>query len=195
MISTRATKVQNDTVPTKSALRELAKLEGHLNPEASTIADRIRETATEAGGETSNDLPKGAAPAFTLVDRFSGDIGTYAECGFSASEIDPSRHKDTFKIPPTYEGAWNHEDPFQREKWRAAITLELNKMEEKGVWKKIKRADMESGRRCVKHKWVNDIKQTGRFHSRLVACGYSQTPGIDYQGHEVYSPVINDITF
>jgi len=63
----------------------------------------------------------------------------------------------------------------------------------RGVWEKIKKEDMEPGRRCVKHKWVMDIKRSGRFRARLVACGYSQIPGIDFT--EVYSPVINDISF
>ena len=66
-------------------------------------------------------------------------------------------------------------------------------MEEKGVWKKIKRSNVEEGRRCVKHKWVHEIKRSGRFRSRLVACGHSQTPGVDFD--EVFSPVINDTTF
>ena len=35
-----------------------------------------------------------AVPAFALVDRFGGDIGSHAECGLSAREIDPSTHKD-----------------------------------------------------------------------------------------------------
>ena len=48
-------------------------------------------------------------------------------------------------------------------------------------------------RRCVKHKWVFDIKRNGTFRARLVACGYTQVPGIDFT--EAYSPVINDVVF
>jgi hypothetical protein len=66
-------------------------------------------------------------------------------------------------------------------------------MNEQGVWKKIKRNEMPKGRRCVKHKWVFNIKRNGIFRARLVACGYSQIPGVDF--NEVYSPVANDITF
>jgi len=66
-------------------------------------------------------------------------------------------------------------------------------MNNRGIWEKIKKADMEPGRRCVKHKWVMDIKRSGRFRARLVACGYSQIPGVDFT--EVCSPFINDISF
>jgi len=38
-----------------------------------------------------------------------------------------------------------------------------------------------------------DIKRSGRFRARLVACGHSQMPGVDFT--EVYSPVINDTSF
>jgi hypothetical protein len=40
---------------------------------------------------------------------------------------------------------------------------------------------------------VFDIKRNGRFRARLVACGYSQVGGIDF--NQVYSPVVNDVTF
>jgi hypothetical protein len=66
-------------------------------------------------------------------------------------------------------------------------------MNEQGVWRKINRSEMSSGRRCVKHKWVFNIKRNGIFRARLVACGYSQIPGVDF--NEVYSPVANDMTF
>jgi hypothetical protein len=33
----------------------------------------------------------------------------------------------------------------------------------------------------------------GIFRARLVACGYSQVPGVDFQ--ESFAPMINDVTF
>ena len=59
------------------------------------------------------------------------------------------------------------------------------------VWRVIKRRDIPKGRRCVKSKWVFDIKRSGTFKTRLVACGYSQIPGVDFT--ESYAPVINDV--
>jgi hypothetical protein len=37
------------------------------------------------------------------------------------------------------------------------------------------------------------IKHNGIFRARLVACGYSQVPGVDFQ--ESFASVINDVTF
>jgi hypothetical protein len=40
---------------------------------------------------------------------------------------------------------------------------------------------------------VFNIKGDGMFKARLVACGYSQIPGLDFT--DVYSPVVHDATF
>ena len=45
----------------------------------------------------------------------------------------------------------------------------------------------------MKNKWVLKIKHNGVYQVCLVACGYSQVPGIDFS--ENYSPVVNDIMF
>ena len=46
---------------------------------------------------------------------------------------------------------------------------------------------------CVKNKWVFKIKCNGVYRVRIVVCGYSQVPGIDFS--ENYSPVVNNVTF
>ena len=57
-----------------------------------------------------------AASPFVMVDRFGGDIGSYAECGFSAQQVDPSKFKDTYENPKTFKEAWDHKDQFQRDR-------------------------------------------------------------------------------
>ena len=66
-------------------------------------------------------------------------------------------------------------------------------MKECKVWETVPRSSIPSNCRCVKHKWVFDIKRNGTFRARLVACGYTQVPGIDFT--EAYSPVVNDVVF
>jgi Reverse transcriptase (RNA-dependent DNA polymerase) len=61
-------------------------------------------------------------------------------------------------------------------------------MKQYEVWNVVPRTSIPPNRRCVKHKWVFDIKRNGTFRARLVACGYTQIPGIDFM--EAYSPVI-----
>ena len=38
-----------------------------------------------------------------------------------------------------------------------------------------------------------EIKRSGRFRGRLVACGYSQITGVDFQNS--YAPTINDVSW
>ena len=95
--------------------------------------------------------------------------------------------------PKTFKDAWDNPNEEQRTKWQDAIKKELQDMEKRQVWELIKRTDMPNDRRCVKCKWVFKIKRNGIFRARLVACGYSQIPGIDFT--ENYAPVINDATW
>ena len=85
-----------------------------------------------------------------------------------------------YEEPKTYEQAWNHQDPVQRKKWREAIVKERGDMETRVVWKRVKRSNIPSNKRCVKCKWVFKIKRDGTFRARLVACGCSQIPGVDF---------------
>ena len=66
-------------------------------------------------------------------------------------------------------------------------------MESKKVWEIVKKEDIPKDRRCIKCKWIFKMKRNGVFRARLVACGYSQIPGIDF--NESYAPVINNVSF
>jgi len=94
--------------------------------------------------------------------------------------------------PTTFDQAWNHADPKDQDNWRNAIKKELNNMESKKVWEVIKNKDIPEGRRTSKSKWIFKIKRNGIFRARLVACRYSQIPGIDFS--KSFAPVINDVS-
>jgi hypothetical protein len=77
--------------------------------------------------------------------------------------IPQSAWKDIFENPSNNDEAWNHPDPWQREKWREAIILKVKKMEDHKVWKKIPRSQMPQTRRCIKFKWIFKIKRSRTF--------------------------------
>jgi len=96
-------------------------------------------------------------------------------------------------LPKSYDDAWNHPDPKMRARWRKAFEKELNSMTKRKVWTVIKKKQMPKNRRCVKSKWVFDIKRNGTFKIRLVACGYTQVPGVDFT--DSFAPVITDVSW
>ncbi len=100
---------------------------------------------------------------------------------------------DLVKDPESFDEAYNHPEADKKIMWRRAISKEFEEMEAKGVWEKFLKSEIPNGRNCIKNKWVFKTKRNGIFRARLVACGYSQIPGVDFQ--ESYAPVINDVTF
>ena len=149
---------------------------------ADETLNRIKNATT--GREEANDQAGAVFPPF----QFS----------FLAREtlleaIETTENNAILEEPKSFQEAWNHEDQVQRNKWRDAIKKEFHDMNQRGVWKKIYRRDMPPDRRCVKSKWVFKIKRNGTFRARLVACGYTQIPGIDFA--ENYAPVISDVTW
>jgi hypothetical protein len=66
-------------------------------------------------------------------------------------------------------------------------------MEKRDAWEIIDKKDVPINRRCIKNKWIFKVKRNAIFRARLVACGYSQVPGIDFS--EIFIPVLNDVNF
>jgi Reverse transcriptase (RNA-dependent DNA polymerase) len=66
-------------------------------------------------------------------------------------------------------------------------------MKSKNLWETIKKEEFPVGRRTIKCKWIFKIKRNGIFRARLIACGYSQIPGIEF--NKSFSPVINNVSF
>ena len=97
------------------------------------------------------------------------------------------------KEPSTFEEAINCEKKEEQDAWKEAIDKELSEMTKRGVWQVIDDKDIPSDRRCIKNKWIFKVKRNGVFRARLVACGYSQVPGVDFT--ESFAPVINDVSF
>ena len=100
---------------------------------------------------------------------------------------------DLVKDPESFEDAFNHPEIYKKMKWQHEISKEFEEMKSKGVWEKFKKSKIPNGRNCIKNKRIFKIKRNGIFRARLVACGYSQIPGVDFQ--ESYALIINNVTF
>jgi hypothetical protein len=68
--------------------------------------------------------------------------------------------------------------------WREACQYEMDALAKNGTWELV---DLPPGRKAVKSKWVFKRKADGRFRARVVAKGFTQIQGIDYD--ETFSPV------
>jgi hypothetical protein len=98
--------------------------------------------------------------------------------------------RDIISIPTSYEEAYYNPNSWIQLKWREAIALELSKMQQLKVWHPVTKASIPPNQKLIKNKWVFDIKRSGVFRARLVTCGYSQIPGVDFQ--EYYSSRTSD---
>jgi hypothetical protein len=97
----------------------------------------------------------------------------------------------TVKEPTTYEEAINSEKKEDQIKWKSTIDKELKEMEKRGLWEIIDVKNIPINRQCIKNKWIFKVKRNGIFRARLVACGYSQVPGIDFS--ESFAPVLQNL--
>ena len=109
-------------------------------------------------------------------------------------EVDDFANRTTSKfdgevtIPKTYQEAVN--DPTYGAKWRESIRLEINSLVKFGTWRYVRRPQDQSVVTC---KWVFDVKRDAdgridRFKARLVARGFSQREGLDFE--DTFAPVV-----
>jgi len=72
----------------------------------------------------------------------------------------------------------------QADQWHDTCQYEMDTLAKNGTWTLV---DLPAGRKAVKSKWVFKRKTDGRYRARLVAKGFTQIQGIDYD--ETFSPV------
>ena len=94
---------------------------------------------------------------------------------------------DQQKEPDTINEALNCPE---KEQWEAAMKAEMDSIYSNDVWDLV---ELPEGRKSVGYKWVfkKKTKADGsikRYKARLVAQGFTQKQGLDYD--ETFSPVI-----
>ena len=73
-----------------------------------------------------------------------------------------------------------------RKEWKAACNEEMESLDKHDVFELT---DLPKGHKTIGCRWVFDIKGDGHKRARLVAQGFSQVEGIDY--NKLFSPVVH----
>ncbi|KAE8690124.1 hypothetical protein F3Y22_tig00110926pilonHSYRG00104 [Hibiscus syriacus] len=110
--------------------------------------------------------------------------GTPKQVEFEGSRIVPASKENDVDSPMV-------EEESDEEEWRIAMNEEMQSLQKNQMWKL---ASLLKGNKAIGCKWVY-AKKDGfpdknniRYKERLVAKGYAQTEGVDY--NEVFSPVV-----
>ncbi|WP_216071954.1 Ty1/Copia family ribonuclease HI, partial [Acinetobacter baumannii] len=101
--------------------------------------------------------------------------------GFLITDEDTVELVDS-QDPATYREAI--ESP-NSDKWRQAMESEMQSMYDNQVWNLV---DAPQGAKVIECKWIFKLKADNTFKGRLVAKGFRQTHGVDYD--ETFSPVV-----
>jgi Reverse transcriptase (RNA-dependent DNA polymerase) len=72
-----------------------------------------------------------------------------------------------------------------QEEWKIACKEELEALHRRNIFKLT---GLPKGRKTIGCRWVFDVKSDGLKKARLVAQGFSQVEGIDF--NELFSPVV-----
>ena len=114
------------------------------------------------------------------------------EGGYEPLNLDVSTHL----TPKHYEGVRKSKD---REHWETAMEEELANCRKMGTWEFVPQHMLPPGANLVDCKWVYKIKSDRgvitRWRARIVARGFTQRPGVDYDEEGIYAPVVSYDTF
>jgi len=86
----------------------------------------------------------------------------------------PKTFKDVTKLPAD-----------SKKRWLESCLEKLKLLKDKDVYEIV---DLSKRKKVVKNCWVFNIKPDDRYQSHLVAKGFSQVKGIDFD--ELFSPVV-----
>lgn len=155
-----------------------AIIESRESEERVEEAKRLGEDWAEEGGEEANvayacpgyDMDLDAAEFVEFhLEEFQSDLSSYVALLAASSDED--------YIPKSFKDAMKHSDT-----WYDPMKSEMDVMDRRGVFTKVERPE---GKRVIGLKWIYGLKYNAegevvRKKARLVAQGFNQIPGVDF---------------
>jgi hypothetical protein len=111
-----------------------------------------------------------------ILDKLISQVEKKLQCLSASSES--ANQSSTSSEPRNFLEAV--QDPL----WIKSMQQEMKSLLDNKTWILV---DLPKGRKLVRNKWVYKVKSDGRLKSRLVAKGFTQVPGVDFE--ETFSPV------
>src|SRR5260370_14270852 len=130
-------------------------------PSEDEVEDILQRLAQEGGVKFLDHLLTKAVPHVDLEPLDTSNIREWT-------------YKDIMCMPQA-----------QQKEWKAACHEELESLRRRNVYELV---DPPKGRKIIKNRWVFDQKTDGCKKAWLVAKGFSQVEGIDYD--EIFSPMV-----
>lgn len=174
----------NKLMPQKEREDESQPSEGESN---------VPEEAEIVGVQNAKEIKKRGRSKKKIRNPY-GRKGKSRNAQHSQEEEDSTEQSDTeANLIEIYEPQ-NIEEALtspQAKRWRHAIKTELDSLIQRKTWETTQ---LPEGKRCIGCKWIFKLKTDAegnirRYKARLVAQGFRQEKGIDY--NETYSPVVN----
>ncbi|GJS37479.1 retrovirus-related pol polyprotein from transposon TNT 1-94 [Tanacetum coccineum] len=104
----------------------------------------------------------------------------------------PARYRDEGNVSLSRpSGSKEAINSFEKDEWVRAMNEEISSLKKNHTWELV---DQPRGQKLISSKWLYKIKegiegvQKPKYKSRVVARGFTQRAGIDY--NEVFSPVV-----
>ncbi|KMQ87021.1 integrase core domain protein [Lasius niger] len=149
---------------------------GYLVGYCETVIQKRLELVINSNTDTGSNRNDQVDDMETASEDNTGDNDVYEEA------IEESDHEDDSSLPIALRRN-------EAQEWKKAMDDEMFSLAENNTWELV---NPPKGKRIVQNRWVLRVKTTadgtrGRFKAWLVAKGYTQKAGIDYD--ETFSPV------
>lgn len=148
--------------------------------------------ASATHGTVDQDVPVAELVEATLAIRISARSGKgKPPTRWSDESLDPKYAGlavgAEIEVPSTYQEAMQSPNASE---WLAAMEEEIGSLKLNGTWVLTEKPE---GKTIIKNRWIFKVKRdqagkVNRFKARLLAKGFTQLPGIDYD--ETFSPVV-----